>query len=268
MDSITTCGVCLDSFQLDDAAIALPCKHVYHEDCLVPWLKTSGTCPTCRHALVPQPGQPGYGEEEGGGAAAAQAGADSAAAPEASGSTSSERPPSDALPPRPPMSTRPSSTAHLPEIAGGSTLPGSWVWPSGAGDSDAEEPNPWCEEHNASRDAEGDVDMRDPEEVPLPGSVDAPAGPSGGGGVLSEEEEEAPMPGYPAMSAGRAAAEAAERRHAAAAAAPAEEEERSKGQPESMAHSAPGSSATRGVNSTPRTRSDASVQSPPIEDVD
>lgn len=53
--------------------VTLPCQHPFHEPCITPWLKSSGTCPVCRYvswvhslssdllnvrysyALIPQP---------------------------------------------------------------------------------------------------------------------------------------------------------------------------------------------------------------------
>ncbi|KAJ7361450.1 hypothetical protein DFH08DRAFT_844197 [Mycena albidolilacea] len=55
------CAVCKDQFKLDtedpdeQIVVTLPCSHPFHEPCIMPWLKSSGTCPVCRHALVPQP---------------------------------------------------------------------------------------------------------------------------------------------------------------------------------------------------------------------
>lgn len=57
------CAVCKDQFQAnpEDPAelivVTLPCKHPFHEPCIMPWLKSSGTCPVCRYQLVPQPEQ-------------------------------------------------------------------------------------------------------------------------------------------------------------------------------------------------------------------
>ncbi|KAJ7651662.1 hypothetical protein DFH06DRAFT_1207719 [Mycena polygramma] len=55
------CAVCKDQFKLDtedpdeQVVVTLPCKHPFHEPCILPWLKSSGTCPVCRYALVAQP---------------------------------------------------------------------------------------------------------------------------------------------------------------------------------------------------------------------
>ncbi|KAF4573252.1 hypothetical protein EYR40_003662 [Pleurotus pulmonarius] len=67
------CAVCKDPFKLgtedpdEQVVITLPCKHPFHEPCIIPWLKSSGTCPVCRFALVPQPEHhnPGEGPSSG-----------------------------------------------------------------------------------------------------------------------------------------------------------------------------------------------------------
>lgn len=59
------CAVCKDQFQLatedpdEQVVVELPCKHPFHQPCILPWLNSSGTCPVCRYALVPQPDQSG-----------------------------------------------------------------------------------------------------------------------------------------------------------------------------------------------------------------
>jgi len=56
------CAVCKDQFALnteepdEQVIVTLPCKHPFHEGCIMPWLKSSATCPVCRFQLVPQPG--------------------------------------------------------------------------------------------------------------------------------------------------------------------------------------------------------------------
>lgn len=37
-----------------DELMMMPCKHLFHLDCLKPWLKTNGTCPVCRVGLDKQ----------------------------------------------------------------------------------------------------------------------------------------------------------------------------------------------------------------------
>ncbi|KAI0013083.1 hypothetical protein F4779DRAFT_475932 [Xylariaceae sp. FL0662B] len=42
------CTICIDEVKLADEAVVLPCKHWFHETCVVLWLKQHNTCPICR----------------------------------------------------------------------------------------------------------------------------------------------------------------------------------------------------------------------------
>ena len=53
LDEEITCGTCLNEFQKGEEFISLPCdgSHSFHPDCIIPWLKMSVKCPTCRTDL-------------------------------------------------------------------------------------------------------------------------------------------------------------------------------------------------------------------------
>ncbi|KAL8290223.1 hypothetical protein RQP46_003162 [Phenoliferia psychrophenolica] len=112
LETIKDCPICREDYEVDDDLLSLPCRHAYHPDCIKEWLHTSGTCPVCRFALVPQPGD--------------KSAEDAAASPGPSATSG-------------PMSP---STSRIPDVQG-SRLPGSFPFPpSGRGDSEDPEDLP------------------------------------------------------------------------------------------------------------------------------
>ena len=48
---IAECSVCKEEFKKNDKVYKLPCDHLFHPDCITPWLKQHNSCPTCRFEL-------------------------------------------------------------------------------------------------------------------------------------------------------------------------------------------------------------------------
>ncbi|XP_071689813.1 uncharacterized protein [Rutidosis leptorrhynchoides] len=54
------CVICKDNVCVGSVMNRLPCSHVYHPSCILPWLKARNTCPLCRYEL---PTDKDYGTE-------------------------------------------------------------------------------------------------------------------------------------------------------------------------------------------------------------
>jgi len=47
-----SCVICFDVFQTGDQCRKLKCKHVFHKDCVEPWVKAHSNCPLCRSSRI------------------------------------------------------------------------------------------------------------------------------------------------------------------------------------------------------------------------
>jgi hypothetical protein len=46
-DCNNSCVICMDNYKLDQIICELPCKHIYHSECIIQWMKCKNTCPLC-----------------------------------------------------------------------------------------------------------------------------------------------------------------------------------------------------------------------------
>jgi hypothetical protein len=55
VDSLHACAICLEDLKQGDKVRNLPCKHLFHTECVDGWfLKVHRSCPTCRQDVVPK----------------------------------------------------------------------------------------------------------------------------------------------------------------------------------------------------------------------
>ncbi|KAM4082648.1 hypothetical protein ACJW30_11G191500 [Castanea mollissima] len=50
-DPVLLCAICKDDLLLHSQAKQLPCSHLYHSQCILPWLSSHNSCPLCRFQL-------------------------------------------------------------------------------------------------------------------------------------------------------------------------------------------------------------------------
>ena len=48
------CAICLDDFEAGQEVMLTPCNHMFHEDCITPWMKSHSQCPVCRYEFGEQ----------------------------------------------------------------------------------------------------------------------------------------------------------------------------------------------------------------------
>jgi hypothetical protein len=69
------CTVCHDAFEEGKDVVELPCQHCFHEECVLPWLRSHHTCPVCRFELPVEDGSSTMQQQQPGQSPTPEAGA-------------------------------------------------------------------------------------------------------------------------------------------------------------------------------------------------
>ena len=46
------CPICLERYNKNDKIINLKCRHTFHQECIIKWLKNNNSCPQCRENII------------------------------------------------------------------------------------------------------------------------------------------------------------------------------------------------------------------------
>ncbi|XP_077131095.1 uncharacterized protein LOC143785840 [Ranitomeya variabilis] len=53
-EEIPSCAICLGDYEVGEQLIVLPCRHLFHQSCITPWLRQNRYCPYCRQNCFQQ----------------------------------------------------------------------------------------------------------------------------------------------------------------------------------------------------------------------
>ena len=46
------CAICLQKYKGVDIIKEFPCKHIFHKNCILKWIKNSNKCPLCKYDIT------------------------------------------------------------------------------------------------------------------------------------------------------------------------------------------------------------------------
>ena len=49
-EDLKRCAICLEDFEREEVVVT-PCNHMFHEECIIPWVNGNDQCPVCRSAI-------------------------------------------------------------------------------------------------------------------------------------------------------------------------------------------------------------------------